>query len=195
MTLFSKAAPLDITCRIWDLLIRWESLNTLWEWGKIELVKYSLFWHTVFYFQGRRRFPLQSCPWLAQPLPGAVAEGDRLRAARPVPHQAAWEHGQRGPLRQDWWDHPGLGSPRCVMAWTGEKRFRQLSCLALSLRSVDHWNLWLSLLKQLIFSFLQKPKFQTIFDLCKYPNCDSHRISWNILRLFQRFYLKYILLK
>ena len=24
MTLFSKAAPLDITCRIWDLLIRWE---------------------------------------------------------------------------------------------------------------------------------------------------------------------------
>ena len=174
MTLFSKAASLDITCRIWDLLIRWDCLNTLrewgiielvilweclitlWEWGNIELVKYSLFWHTVFYFQGRGRFPLQSCPRLAQSLPGAVAEGDRLRAARPVPHRAAWEHGQRGPLRQDRWDHPGLGSPRCVMAWTGEKRFRQLSCLALSLRSVDHWNLWLSLLKELIFSFSSK---------------------------------------
>ena len=39
MTLFSKAAPLDITCRIWDLLIRWDCLNTLWEWGNVEIVR------------------------------------------------------------------------------------------------------------------------------------------------------------
>ena len=37
MTLFSKAAPLDITCRIWDLLIRWAFGERVVCWNKIFL--------------------------------------------------------------------------------------------------------------------------------------------------------------
>ena len=91
-----------------------------------------------------------------------------------------------------WWDSC---IQRSMRGWTqrllGEKGIRTTT----RAKSVDQRNLWLSLLKELVFPFLQRPKFQKIFDLCNHPNCDSHRISWNILQLFKRFYVKYILLK